>query len=549
MGGLLVVATNWMSVRIPVEMGAGLDALRAGTDGVWIAARDIAILGALVIVARSASRVCFFTPGRLAEFAIREDLFAHLLKLQPDYFARQTTGDILSRATSDVTFARALAGFALLQGLNVVAAVVLTTGQMLALSPWLTLLCVLPVALAFIAIQRGTRRLFSLQRQAQAQLGALSDELLGALQGVGTIQAFGVEQTFVGRLVARSTALRASNLEMSKLRALVFPLMNVASGICVFLLIGAGGELVLSGALSAGTIAGFVALVAYLLSPLRLLGFLVPVFQRAEASLERVYAVLDAQPSRPEGAQGVALPAGRGPALRVQGLTVGFQDGSNVLTDVHFEVPAGATIGVFGRTGAGKSTLLRILVRLLNPPRGTVFVDGVDLVDLDLDVWRKRVVYVSQTPFLFSETIAENVGLGLPEERVAQAVRDAALLPDLAVLPDGLGTLVGERGVSLSGGQRQRVALARGLARGGDVILLDDVLSAVDHQTERELLTTLRAGGSATTFIVSHRLSALEDADLILVLDGGRLVDQGRHEALLSRPGPYQDAWRGGEGR
>ncbi len=551
-GSVLVVVTNWMSVRIPVELASGLDALRAGTGGVGVAAGHIALLGLLVIVARTASRVLFFTPGRLAEFEIREDLFGHLLKLQPDFYARQTTGDLIARATSDVTYARALAGFALLQTLNVVAAVVLTSAQMFVLSPTLTLLCAVPVAVAFVAIQRGTRRLFELQRSAQSQLAALSDELLGALQGVDTIQSFRVESVFVDRLTRRSAALRSSNLEMTRLRALVFPLMNVASGVCVFVLLGVGGRMVLEGSLSAGTIAGFVALVAYLLSPLRLLGFLIPVFQRAEASLERVFAILDATPTRPDLGIGHAPKREPvGPKITVTRLSLAFPDTDRpVLKDLSVELPAGSTLGVFGRTGAGKSTLLRILARATNPPRGSVFVDDVDILDLDLAAWRRRLVYVHQSPFLFSESIADNIAPGAQAGVAEHAARQAALGPDLAALPQGLDTLVGERGVVLSGGQRQRVALARGLARGGDLVLLDDVLSAVDHQTERELLTSLRSRhGQATTIVVSHRLSVLEEADRILVLDEGMLSDVGTHAELTRRPGPYQQAWLKGEGR
>lgn len=549
-GAATLLLTNLLAVRVPIEMAHGLDALRAGTAGVSEAAIHIAALGLGVIVFRTASRVLFFTPGRLTEFALREDLFAHLLALQPDFYEKHTTGDLLSRATSDVTFARAFAGFALLQSLNVVAALTMATGQMIALSPLLTLACALPVAAGFVAVQRGVGRMFTLQREAQRRLATLSDELLGTLQGVSTVQGFCVEEPFVGRLTGHAAALRASNLEMARLRALVFPILTVAGGVCVFLLLSLGGDLALRGQLSAGQIAAFVALLAYALVPLRLLGVLFPVFQRAEASLERLYGVLDAAPTRPERGRELPLPTRDvGPTIELRGLTFAYADAPDrpVLHDVSVTLPGGVTIGVFGRTGAGKSTLLALLARLQNAPPGTVLVDGVPLDRVDLEVWRTRTAVVPQAPFLFSESISENVGFGGSPDAVDEAVAAASLSVDLAALPDGLRTVVGERGIALSGGQRQRVALARGLSRPADLVLLDDVLSAVDHHTEHELLRMLRdrraSGRVPTRVIISHRLSALEQADQVLVLDEGRLVDVGSHAELVARPGPYRDAW------
>lgn len=548
-GVLLLLATNALAVRVPVELAHGLDALRAGQDGVWDAALHTALLGVAIILTRSLSRVAFFSPGRHAEFALRQQLFTHLMRLQPSFYARHTTGDLIARATSDVTFARAFAGFGLLQAVNVVVALVLCVGQMLALSPLLFFACAVPVGLAFALVQRGFGQMFTLQRQSQAQLGRLSDDLVGVIQGVGTVQAFCVEPVFADRLGAHAVALRTTNLGIARLRALVFPILGVAGGACVAVLIGLGGQEVAAGRLTVGTLAAFIGLVAYLLVPLRLLGFLFPVFQRTEASLERVYHVLDTVPERPETGRELELPhEGAGPRIEIEHLTFAYPDAPDrpVLRDLTVTLESGATIGVFGRTGSGKTALLRLLARLWNAPDGAIRVDGVPLSRVDLDTWRRRVTFVPQTAFLFSETIAENVGLGQGPDVVERAVRLAALAPDLAALPDGLRTVVGERGIVLSGGQRQRVALARGLARSADLVLLDDVLSAVDHRTEAELLANLTRPGDGrrpTRVIVSNRLSALEKADKVLVLDAGALVDVGTHAELVARPGPYRDAW------
>lgn len=558
-GTAAVVATNWMAVRIPVELAHGLDGLRAAQQGsVTTAALHIALLGAAIIVVRTASRLWFFTPARDIEFDLREDLFARMLALQPDFYATFRTGDLLSRATTDITFARAFAGFATLQGANILAALATSIGQMASFSPLLTAVAAAPIALGFVVVQQGSARLMTLQRDTQRQQGLYADQLLGALQGISTVQAFNVEGPFAARLGEQAGVLRTNNVALARLRALVFPLFTVSGGVAIGLLLGVGGQQVADGALTAGQLAGFVSLVAYLIMPLRLLGFLLPVFQRAEASLERIHAIFDAPLARPEGPNPASLPSPHAPSLEVRHLTVRHGDGPPVLDDVTFDVPAGGALGVFGRSGAGKTTLLRVLARLQNPPPGTVRVDGVDLTALDLDAWRERVVVVPQTAFLFSETVAENVALGRPDAAVGPAVEAAALAPDLAALPNGLQTVVGERGIVLSGGQRQRVALARGLAHAaagaGSLLLFDDVLSAVDHHTEQLLVRTLlgREPGSTaprpTCVLVTHRMSALQRCDTVIVLDAGRVVASGTHAELVARPGIYRDAWDAQQG-
>ncbi len=543
-GVAAVLITNWLGVQVPTRMAVGLDKLRAGEVGVATEAMWIAIIGVVVIGVRTLSRVWFFTPGRIAESRMRESFFAALLRLQPGFYSRSPTGDLLSRATSDVTFARALAGFALMQGANAIAGLVAGIGSMLMLSPILTVAVVIPCVLAYLAVSWVTPQLMAMQRVSQKQLGELADELLSSFQGVATVQAFCAEETFTRRLDDRAANLRASSLKMTRLRVIAIPLLTVAGGVATWMLLAVGGGAVRNGHLTAGELAAFVALVAFVVMPLRVVGWLLPVFQRAEASLERIYLVLDEPVERPD--LGLARrPPARAPSLTFRDLSFAFGDAPDrpVLHGISTTIAGGSTVGIHGSVASGKSTLLRLLARLQNPPPGTVFVDGVDLRELDLDAWRTGLCLVTQTPFLFSETIEENIGFGAGRAAVAAAAHEAALATDLDALPAGLDTVVGERGIALSGGQRQRVALARGLLRPASLVLLDDVLSAVDPRTERELLTTLRSRTEATRIIVSHRLSALVHTDRILVLAGGRLVDEGTHAELLARPGPYRDAW------
>jgi len=281
------------------------------------------------------------------------------------------------------------------------------------------------------------------------------------------------------------------------------------------------------------------------------MGWMMSVIQRGRAALERIFELMDAPIDRPEGAVGKLLESGTGPSIAVTSLSFAYPDEPErmVLKGLTATIPAGSVVGLFGRTGSGKSTLLRLLARLYNPPPGSILVDGVDLISINLASWRQRLAVVPQRPFLFSDAIEANVALEADpdEELVRRAMSLAALDPDLEVLPDGMQTVVGERGIMLSGGQRQRVALARGLYRGGDLLILDDVLSAVDHQTEAQLVETVadlaRRPEAPTVLIASHRLSALRHCDTVLVLDGGRLADSGPHRELVGRPGIYRDTW------
>jgi ATP-binding cassette subfamily B protein len=549
-GAAFLWITNYLSVSIPGEIGRAIDALRGELPvGPHVAA--IAAMGIAVIGVRTLSRILIFNPGRHVEYHLRADLFSKLLQLQPEFYARHKRGDIVSRASNDITWVRTLVGYGGLQVFNVTIAVVLTGWKMLTLSPKLTLLALLPILVGMGLVQWSIRRLFHLSRRSQEQLGEISEHVLGSLQGIAAIQGFVAHESFIGRFEERNQDWLRTGMKLAVIRATALPLLVLAGGIAMFVLLAVGGGMVLAGGLTLGELAAFTALLTVLLPPLRSLGWMLSVIQRGRAALERIFELMDAPVDRPEGSQGLLQAAGRGPAIELRDLEFAYPDDPDnpVLTGIDAEIPAGTVVGLFGRTGSGKSTLLRVLGRLYNPPSGTLLVDGDDISTLDLTSWRRRLSMVPQRPFLFSDTITANVALEVDPDpdAVNEAVRMAALEPDLTVLPDGLDTVVGERGIMLSGGQRQRVALARGLYRGGDVLILDDVLSAVDHQTEAILVETVaglaREPSTPTIFIASHRLSALRHCDLTLVLDRGRLVDQGTHEELTSRPGPYRDAW------
>jgi ATP-binding cassette subfamily B protein len=550
-GAVFLWVTNYLTVSIPGQIGHAIDALRADSPlGHYVAA--IAVMGVAVIAVRSLSRILIFNPGRHLEYHLRKDLFAHLLRLQPSFFATHKRGDIVSRASNDITWVRTLVGFGGLQVVNVTLAVILTGWKMVSLSPQLTLVVLLPILAGAGLVQWGIRRLFFLARRSQEQLGEISEHVLGSLQGMAAIQGFAAEEAFIERFEARNLDWLRIGMRLALIRSIALPLLVLSGGVAMFALIAVGGPMVLDRSLTVGELAAFTALLTVFLPPLRSMGWMMSVIQRGRAALERIFELMDAPVERPEGDAGKVPTPGRGPSLELRDLRFAYPDepDHDVLSGISIAIPAGSVVGLFGRTGSGKSTLLRLLARLYNPPVESILVDGADITALDLESWRRCVTVVPQRPFLFSDAIGANVALEAEpdDQRIERAVSMAALETDLDSLPNGLQTVVGERGIMLSGGQRQRVALARGLYRGGDLLILDDVLSAVDHQTEAQLVETIaglaREVDGPTVLIASHRLSALRHCDSVIVLDGGRLVDSGPHAELVERPGIYRDTWQ-----
>lgn len=557
-GGIIcLTGTNWLAVQIPLQLAQAIDGLRANQSqevmsAVWL----IALMGVAVIVVRTLSRVLFFTPGRLIEYRIKNDLFAKLLALQPSFYAKWNTGDIISRTADDMTFVRVMVGFGILQIFNTSTALLLTGRQMFALSAKLTFLIFIPIIVSLVLVQFGIKRLFGLIKTSRQQLSALSDHILSSIHGVQTIQGFRAEDSFTDRFLERNTAFLETNLKLARIQAFLLPLLGLGGAACIWALIAVGGPMAIRGDLSVGQLVAFTTYITYLLIPLRSLGWMMSVFQRGQASLERVVEILDAEPERPEGDNPTPIEAKEGFHIECKSLNFTYPDeeeGHAALTDLSFSVPPGCRLGVFGRTGSGKTTLLRLLARIYNPPPGTIFLNGVDITTVDLHDWRDHIAVVPQAPFLFSDTIEANIAVGSADKEIIdKAIDQAAFDNDLRSLPEKLQTIVGERGIMLSGGQRQRITLARALASSFDLLLLDDVLSAVDHNTERRLIQTIEtissqrdqeAGPPVSVILVSHRLSALATTNHILVLEEGKLVDQGSHEELIKRPGPYREAW------
>ncbi len=563
LGTVWLLVTNALALAVPrlVNEGIALVEGTAGRGGSLVAALGlptgrlwpvIATIGACALLGagtRVLSRVVVFNVGRDVERELRAETFAHLGTLSPTWYREHNVGDVMSRLTSDMTNIRLLGGFALLNALNTAIVFAATLPIVLALDLQVALLALAPFPVVILGARLTARRVFVRTREVQAALGELTTRVQENLAGQVVVRAFSREAAEEQAFAACNLELRRRALRLARARLLFAPVGGLgALGIVVALY--AGGAAVVAGRLDVGDVVELSTRLVQLGWPMMALGMIIAVFQRGRASLGRIHELLAARPDIVDGA--VARPVEG--VVEARGLTVEVAPGRVGLADLDVKVERGRVLGIVGKNGSGKSTLLRALARQVPCPRGQLTLDGVDVNDWHLGALHAGVGVVPEDAFLFSDTLRDNLALGRPDARddeIEAAVDLCDLRRDVNALPEGLATLVGERGVTLSGGQRQRVALARAILTRPAVLLLDDCLSAVDSKTEANIVASLRRGFVAadggvrppTLLVVSHRLSAVREADEILVLDGGRVVERGTHEALLARGGGYAQLW------
>lgn len=482
--------------------------------------------------------------SRHIEFDLRNELYSHLQTLSPAFYQRYSTGDVITRSTDDIEKARRYIGPAIMYLTRAAVIVIAAVTVMFFISPELTLYALIPMPVLAISVFFMARMVHSRSDALQEQYSALTSRVQEALSGIRVLKAYTREQSEQETFNAESREYRRRNLDLALVDSAWRPVFLLLVGLSTVIVVWIGGGLVAEGVITIGNIAEFIIYVNMMTWPVASLGFVITMIQRASASMARLGGVFDEEPDIADTArtdESITAIDGR---IAFENVTFRYEaEGPDVLEDVSFELPAEGMLAVVGRTGSGKSTLVEMIPRLTEPARGTVRIDGRDVQEIPLETLRSSIGVVPQDVFLFSDTIADNIAfgaLGASDEAIEEATREAELLENVQGFPEGFETHVGERGITLSGGQKQRTSIARALIRDPAILILDDALSAVDTGTERRILQHLRARqGRQTLVIVSHRISAVQNADLILVLDEGRIVERGTHDDLIATGGLY----------
>ena len=558
----LVVCSTLFAVS-PRVLQYAVDDLYTGVTRTKLATYGgiLLVIAGLAGYFRYQMRRIIISASRGLEYDLRNDFFAQLERLPVSFFHENRTGDLMSRATNDLSSVRMMVGPAIMYLANTLITAIVSLSLMASLDLRLTLIVLIPLPIVSITVRMFGAAIHRTFEEVQGKLSDMSAVVQESLTGVRVVRAYRQEHAEIERFRRENLDYVGRNRRLSRLQGAFFPTMSLFLGVSALLALWLGSRAVLSGRITIGELVAFNAYLAQLAWPVIAFGWVTNLLERGMASWKRMLTVMDTVPEVRDEEQGlgirdwgfVDLGLARSRESRVRGAIefrhLSFAYGTQqVLSDISFTVAAGETVAIVGGTGSGKSTLVGLLPRLHNPPRGTVFVDGRDVRDVPLDELRRAIGFVPQEPFLFSDTLAANVAFGVPDmkerhpERIEAAATVAQLDKDVRDFPAGYDTMVGERGITLSGGQKQRAAIARAIVTDPRILILDDALSAVDTYTEEEILRRLRTVmKERTSIIISHRISTVRDADQILVLDQGRLVEKGRHDELIALGGHYAE--------
>ena len=555
-GLAMLVVSGFFTTQVPIIVGNAVDALARDAMTLVALRGYVAALLAATLIAAAATIVVRRTVLNASweiQFDIRRDLFEHFSKLDSAFFDDHRVGDLMARLTADLNAVRMFVGVAIFQGVNTAFLLGFTLWRMFDKSVGLTLLTLLvvPVIVAsFFLLLRAVHKRYERVQEQFSDVSAMAQE---NFNGIRVVKGFGVEDREIHNFKRLNDDFIRRNLTLTKVEGPMFPLMEFLFGATISLLLLLGGRAVLGlgGNLSIGDFSAFVFLFEGIQWPLIALGWIANIVQRGVTSWGRLAELLNTKPKISDGPQtDYTLRTVRGD-IEFRDVSLRFDD-FTALESVSFRIRAGEAVGFTGRTGAGKTLLVNLIGRVVEPTSGQILIDGHNIEEFPLEVLRRHIGVVPQEPFLFSDTIAENIAYGIPRDdsqermdRIREVARLAQLAEDVEEFPAGYDTSLGERGVTLSGGQRQRTAIARAIIRDPSILILDDALSAVDTHTEAEILKGLeQVQQGRTTLVIAHRLSAFQNCDRIVVMADGRISEQGTHRQLLERDGWYADMYR-----
>ncbi len=551
-GMLLVFVSNVFNTAVPRFVQHGIDALGRGAPFADVRTTVLLLVGVALAggVARYGMRQLLNSASRRVEYDVRNALYQDIQRMSAEFYDRYPTGDVMARTTNDLQAVRMVAGPALMYLADTMIRAALAIPLMLAISPRLTGIALLPLISLPVVMTIVGRVIHRRSEAIQAQFSTLTSHAHENLSGVRIVRAYRQERAEEAHFEALNRDYADKNLALARVQGLFHPLLALLGGLGAVAVLAIGGRLVLAGRITVGEFVAFGIYLVMLVWPMIALGWVVNLVQRGAASMGRINQLFRERPAIADPEHPVPLPPAAGArALAFEHVWFRYPNAHErgwVLEDVSFELPAGRSLAIVGATGAGKTTLADLIVRAYDPERGRILLDGVDIRTLSLAALRHAVGFVPQETFLFGETLRENVLLGAPDDgRLERAAATSQLAEAIASLPDGYDTILGERGINLSGGQKQRAAIARALAQDPPLFVLDDALSAVDAHTEARILGALRSALEGRTSVtISHRLAAVRDADLILVLDGGRVVERGTHTELVQAAGRYWELLR-----
>lgn len=543
-GGLMVLLTNLAAVIFPWILGSAVDALRKAPR------RDLLLYysGAILVMStvegffRYQMRRIMIGVSRFIEYDLRNDLFAHLQRLSARFYQRHPTGDLMARATNDLSAVRMVLGPGIMYSVNTLFTSTLAIGILFSVHPKLALLTLLPLVAVSYSVKHFGKHIHRRFETIQEQFSTLTTLAQENVAGMRVVKAYNQERAFIRRFERANDEYIRRSLSLVKISGLYSPFLTLLLGTSSVLLLWYGGRQVIQGNLTLGNFVAFMAYLAMLTWPTIALGWVINIFERGSASMGRINKILQTEPEiRDESPRPIQRLRG---GIEFKNLTFSY-DGNPVLRNITLKIQPGQTVAVVGSTGSGKSTLVNLLSRLYPVPLGSILLDGVDINEIPLEVLRRNIGYVPQDTFLFSETVKANIAFGRSRaepQKIEEVAKISNILTDIEEFPNRFETFVGERGITLSGGQKQRIAMSRALLVQPEILILDDALSSVDTYTEEQILLKLtRELSGRTAILISHRISTVKMADLIVVLEAGQIVERGTHRELLAKGGYYAD--------